>query len=250
VAAAIIESRDEAVALHARGGPAPVPLVAAIGHETDVSIAEFCADLRASTPTQAAMVLVPDAGEHRDVLDARQGRLRLLVDRTHERASQRVAAAARHEILRRPERLLDPHRRRLDDLRDDLVRSVSATLERPTRRLETAAGRLAVVSPKHRLEAAIHANRVARDRLERAFARRLERWRDRLDAQEARLRAVGPDSVLERGFAIVLDGDGRAVRDAGMLAAGDAITARLARGRVSATVTATDAGTAAGTASH
>ncbi len=246
VAAAIVESRDEAISLHDRGGPAPVPLVAAIGHETDVSIAEFCADLRASTPTQAAMVLVPDAGEHRDVLDARADRLRLLVDRTRERASQRVAAAARHEILRRPERLLDPHRRRLDDLQDELVRSVSATLERPTRRLDAAAARLAAVSPTHRLAAAIRATEVAAGRLERAFARRLERWRDRLDAQDARLRAVGPDSVLDRGFAIVLDGEGRAVRDASALATGDSITARLARGRVTATVTDTRADGAGG----
>jgi exodeoxyribonuclease VII large subunit len=196
------------------------------------------------------MVLVPDADEHRDVLDARADRLRLLVDRTRERASQRVAAAARHEILRRPERLLDPHRRRLDDLQDELVRSVSATLERPTRRLDAAAARLAAVSPTHRLAAAIRATEVAAGRLERAFARRLERWRDRLDAQDARLRAVGPDSVLDRGFAIVLDREGRAVRDATTLAAGDSITARLARGRVTATVTDTQVDGADGSFSH
>lgn len=236
VAAAIVESRDEAIARHARGGPAPVPLIAAIGHETDVSIAEFCADHRASTPTQAAMVLVPDAAEHREVLEARADRLRLLVARTGERAAQRLAAAARHEILRRPERLLDPHRRRLDELAASLDRRVTATLDRPNRRLERAADRLSAVSPKQRLEQAIRATEVAAARLERAMARRIERWRDRMASQEARLRSVGPDSVLERGFAIVLDADGRAVRDADAVSPGDAITARLARGRVRATV--------------
>jgi exodeoxyribonuclease VII large subunit len=242
VAAAIIESRDSAIARHARGGPAPVPLVAAIGHETDVSIAEFCADLRASTPTQAAMVLVPDAGEHGDVLDARASRMRLLVERGHERAASRIAAAARHEILRRPDRLVDPHRRRLDDLADDLGRRISEIADRMTRRTDASAGRLAAMSPRHRLGEAIRATDVAANRLERAFARRLERWRDRLDAQDARLRGVGPDSVLERGFAIVLGEDGRAVRNANDLTAGDRITARLARGRVAATVTRTEPG--------
>jgi exodeoxyribonuclease VII large subunit len=237
VAAAIVESRDEAIARHARGGPAAVPLVAAIGHETDVSIAEFCADLRASTPTQAAMVLVPDAGEHREVLASREDRLRLLVDRTLERAAQRIAAAGRHEILRRPERLVDPHRRRLDELTARLARIGAAVVDRASRRLESSTARLAAVSPRQRLDRAVKATDVAAARLERAFARRLERWTDRLDAQEARLRAVGPDSVLERGFAIVLDRDGRAVRAATDLQAGMDITARLARGRVNATVT-------------
>jgi len=240
VAAAIVESRDEAIARHARGGPAPVPLIAAIGHETDVSIAEFCADHRASTPTQAAMVLVPDADEHRDVLDARDGRLGLLVDRTCERAHRRIDAAARHEIIRRPARLVDPHRRRLDDLAGRLARSVAVAVDRPTRRVETAAGRLAAVSPANRLERAIQTTDVAAGRLERALARRLERRRDRLEALEARLRGIGPDSVLERGFAILLDAAGRAVRDASALSAGDAVTARLARGRVTATVTGVD----------
>lgn len=236
VAAAIVESRIEAERRHAAGGPAPVPLIAAIGHEVDTSIAEFCADHRASTPTQAAMVLVPDAGEHADVLDAREDRLRLLVGRGLERAAGRLGLAARHEVLRRPARLLDPHRRRLDEASRELRDLAGDLVLARRRRLERTELRHVAISPQARLDRARRDLDAAAGRLARLGASLLDRRRDRVAHLAARWRSVGPAEVLARGYALVLDDDGRPVREAGQVPIGGRITARLGRGSIEAVV--------------
>lgn len=238
VAAAIVESREEAVRTHADGGPAPVPLVAAIGHEVDSSIAEFCADHRASTPTQAAMVLVPDAGEHREILDARLERIRLLTRRGLERAAGRLGLAAGHEVLRRPARLLDPHERRIAEASRRLRDTLRAHLEEGRRRLETAGIRHGAVSPATRLVAARESVDAAERRLTRAMASSLARRRERLGHLAARWRAVGPTEVLSRGYALVVDESGRPIRRSDEVAIGSRITATLAEGVLHATVDA------------
>ncbi len=236
VAAAIIESREEAVRLHAAGGPRPVPLVAAIGHEVDSSIAEFCADHRASTPTQAAMVLVPDASENRDVVEARFERLRLLVGRGLDRARGRMDLAARHEVLRRPARLLDPQRRRIEEATRRLRDAIGASEEAGRRRVETAGVRLESLSPAARLAAAGAVLDTAERRLSMATKAAVARRRDRLAHLAARWRSVGPSEVLSRGYALVLDESGRPIRDADEIAVGGRLTATLAKGSLRAIV--------------
>ena len=230
VAAAIHESRLEAVEAHRDGGPAPVPLVAAIGHESDTSIAELVADHRASTPTQAAMELVPDASEHEEYLDGRAMTLRMLVDRTVERARGRCDLAARHELMRRPQRMLEPHRRRLDEASRSLGTALEKTAEQADRRLERAATRLTAVGPARRLADAEVRLDLAATSLRRAIARRLEDERTRVAHLSDTLRIMGPESVLSRGYALVLDEHGIPVRDSGSLASGDQVAARFHRG--------------------
>ena len=236
VADAIHHSRQRAIDRHRRGGPSPVPVIAAIGHETDTSIAELTADARASTPTQAAMQLVPDAREHRGVLDARLGRLRMLVTGRLERADARFAAAARHELLRRPERLVDPHLRRARELGIRLDAALRDRLDLAAARTTRAESRLAASSPRNR--AAVAVSRIESDaqRLHRAMATLLERQRTLVEHASRRLVSVGPEQVLDRGYSLTLDAEGRPIRDASRLDAGVGVTTRLARGEFDATV--------------
>ncbi len=236
VADAIHHSRQRAVERHRRGGPPPVPVIAAIGHETDTSIAELAADARASTPTQAAMRLVPDAREHRGVLDARSDRLRMLLAGRLERADARLAAVARHELLRRPGRLVDPHLRRIRDLERRLESALRSRLAEAATRLTRGESRLAALSPRNR--AAVAANRIAADahRLNRAMATLLERRRTTTEHLGRRLAAVGPEQILDRGYSLTLDAAGRPIRDVTRLEAGGQVTTRLARGEFDATV--------------
>ncbi|MAC20870.1 MAG: exodeoxyribonuclease VII large subunit [Phycisphaerae bacterium] len=242
VAAAIFESRAEAVAAHLAGGPPPVPLVAAIGHESDSSIAEFVADHRASTPTQAAMVLVPDAAEQGDYLNSRQERLRLLAQRGVERARGRIEVAARHEILRRPARMLDPHRRRLDDAGNGLIASMVRAMEVRRAHLAGLESRLGAVAPARSVAEASHRIEVAGGRLARGIEALIKRRITRIDHLAGQLRIVGPDSVLSRGYALVLDEAGKPIRDAGAMAVEDRIRATFARGSVVARVETVDPG--------
>ena len=240
VAAAIHESRFQAVQAHHQGGPKPVPLVAAIGHESDTSIAELVADHRASTPTQAAMELVPDAAEEEEYLDGRAMRLELLVGRTLERARARCDLASRHELLRRPQRMLEPHRRRIEDAGQSLARALDKAVERSDRRLERATARLLTVSPARRLADETGRLDHAGTALKRSIAQRLHDERIRLDHLSDTLRVMGPDSVLSRGYALVLDDRGRPVRDAGRLKSGDRLGARFQQGAAQLTVESTE----------
>ena len=230
VAAAIHESRSEAVARHRDGGPSPVPLVAAIGHESDTSIAELVADHRASTPTQATMVLVPDASEQIEYLEGRSGRLRMMLQRAVDRAGSRFEVSARHEILRRPDRILEPHRRRLLEASRSLGDSLRRSMDIADRRLERMKAGLAAGSPGGRLAAEASRLGLASERIRRSIQRRIGDEHTRLDHLAEKLRVVGPDSVLARGYALVLDQDGRPVRDAVDLEPGDVLAARFEKG--------------------
>lgn len=230
VAAAIHESRAEVVAGHRNGGPRPVPLVAAIGHESDVSIAELVADHRASTPTQATMELVPEESEQREYLDGRSSRLSLLLERGLERARSRCETAARHEIMRRPDRMMEPHRRRMEDLGRDLGLSMGRMVETADRRLERLGARLASTRPDRRIRDESTRLVRATEALARVVSARLEADRTRLDHLSGQLRVVGPESILARGYALVLDDAGRPVRAAEDLESGELLTTRFQKG--------------------
>ena len=236
VADAIHDSRRRAIERHRDGGPSPVPLIAAIGHETDTSIAELAADARASTPTQAAMQLVPDAREHRGVLDARLERLRMLVAARLERADARLASSARHELLRRPERLVDPHRRRITTLAARLEAAVAGRLAAAATRTTRSEARLGSVSPRSRTEVAAGRIDSADRRLRLAMSTALQRRRVLIEHAGRRLRAVGPEQVLDRGYSLTLDATGRPLRDSADVQVGAVVTTRLARGGFEATV--------------
>ena len=211
-----------------------LPIVAAIGHESDLTVAELVADLRAATPTQAAMRLVPDATELHRQVDHLASRLHLLHRRRLERARERLESLARHESFRRPEAVLVPLRDRLDHFEAQLH-----LLQR--RRLEQARERLAALAQ--------HLHRTARYRLDRrgdlerfrvgldrAVRHRLARQADHLGQLERRLRAVDPTEVLRRGFSYTTDGAGDLVRSTGDVTDGDVLVTHLVDGEVRSTV--------------
>jgi exodeoxyribonuclease VII large subunit len=192
---------------------APVPVIVGVGHETDVTLAEFAADIRAATPSVAAELAVPDAAEQGQLV--RSLGARLATD------ASRILAAARG--------VLEGERRALDASRPGAVLAgererVGLLLDRATR----AVDRLAVADQ----------GRVGQlgDRLHRPVTTRLARDRAAIDGAAATLAALGPWATLERGYAIVRDASGGIVRDVAALAPSDAIDIRLARGSVDARV--------------
>jgi exodeoxyribonuclease VII large subunit len=191
-----------------------VPIVAAIGHETDTTVLCLVADRRASTPTQAVAILVPDAESLRERLDSIAGRLRQAGRAAVRTRRERLARLERHPYLRRPGGAIEAARERLGRAAAELSRSVARRLERDRRDVLAAAARWKSIRPEARLAAA--SERVGRDgtRLETAARRRLAEARARLAALERQLVAVGPDSVLARGFSYTEREDGSLVRSA------------------------------------
>jgi len=196
----------------------PVPLICGVGHETDFTIADFCADLRAPTPTAAAeLVSAPQA--------MWLGAIDLLGDRLES------ALAARLDVLGQ----------RLDQAAARLGRP-SALVARQQLRLAHQSQRLryAVLSRTERLT---HAPRAISADFPRKLERALTERRERLERIALRLKLLDPSLVLQRGYAWLTGADGRAIISAKKLNPGDAVVARLADGSVDLTVSPGKTGT-------
>ncbi len=190
-----------------------VPVVAAIGHETDTTVAELVADIRCSTPTQAAMVLLPDAESLSHQLSQLSRRLSLLVGRLVQYERRRVDHISGHVFFRRPGQLIEEARRRL------------AVDSRQLRQ----------VLP-HRLLPASQKLEMIRRSVLALLPRRLAESRSKLEACRRHLDAVGPGNVLRRGYSYTLDGRGEVLKRASDVSGGDRITTVLQDGRLTSLV--------------
>lgn len=211
-----------------------IPIVAAVGHEIDYTIADFVADLRAPTPTAAAQMVVPDKAQLRQRVEETAATL--------GGAIQGAVAAQRKELehfaarLRDPGNLIRQARQRADDAAAELGAALAGRIEETRRRVRELGGRLG--SPVARA-AAITMRRARIEtlmrRLERAIGSIAETRRIRLGGIARQLDAVSPLKVLDRGYALVaMRADGRVVTAASMVEIGDELEIRLKRGRLSA----------------
>ncbi|MGH7132129.1 MAG: exodeoxyribonuclease VII large subunit [Phycisphaerales bacterium] len=210
-----------------------VPVVAAIGHETDTTIAELVADLRAATPTQAVMHLTPDREAMTEQLAATQSRLATLVKRGARERNMHLAALVKHlgaagaTSAARLRRRLDSASARLERHRPTAIYAQRrAALERAAQELHD--------SMKARLDRE-PIDRVAAD-LARAVQIAGDRRAEQLAAMQRQLDLVGPIGVLRRGFSVTLNAAGEAVRQPSDAQPGEAITTRLADGTIRSVV--------------
>jgi len=214
-----------------------VPVVAAIGHETDTTIAELVADVRAATPTQAAMRIAPDRQALLEQLGAWRSRLSSLLARRLREERRHLDATARH-LIQAQRSLVSARESRLERV----ARRLGAAS--PSRRLARRRERLSAV--RERLPAALRGRLASvsldwqASQLERSAGAALARRRDRLEQLVRRLEGVSPMRVLGRGYSVTLGADGRAVRDASTLSADDVLRTRLAKGSVESRVVRTD----------
>ena len=219
---------DEAVARAI--ADSPIPVVSAVGHEIDFTIADFAADARAATPSAAAELVSPDRGEWLDTLRHWRSRLARTMQTRLARERQHLEALTRH--LRHPGQRLQEQAQRLDELELRLTRALRGRLRHGRARLDTLAARLHGQSPRRQLQALQVRLDTDRRRLLAAMPQRLELERQRLSALARALDAVSPLATLSRGYAIVQDADGRVIRKASEVSVGDDVRVRLAEGRL------------------
>jgi exodeoxyribonuclease VII large subunit len=216
----------------------PAPLVSAVGHEIDFTIADFVADRRAATPSAAAEMLSPDQRELGTRLLALENDLARRF-RRHLRYLGTILSGMRGR-LRHPGERLGEQAQRLDDLELRMKRALSVALRHGKHDVAVLATRLQGVSPAVRLQQMKLSVRHASERAARALKQQLARQRHALALQQARLDSLSPSRTLERGYAIVMDAEGRLLQSAGQVAKGDLIRTQLARGRVSSQVLDTE----------
>ncbi len=252
---------DEAVVRAA--AESDIPLVSAVGHETDTTLIDYAADLRAPTPTGAAEMIVPVRAELLATTGDLGARLGGGLRRLVERRKTELRATVR--AMPTPENLLAQPRQRLDIASQRLPSGLKAgldtrriTLSRLSNRLESKSPRSELAKRRGKLESVadrlINAlqGRLSRARTEiarnrekivaidgrmlPALRRQLQRRSDRLDNAAKLLKGYSYEGVLERGFALVLNDKGQPVRSVAAAAAGSAITVRVADGSFGAVV--------------
>ena len=219
---------DEAVAraIHA----CTVPVVSAVGHEVDFSIADFVADLRAPTPSAAAELLVPDAQATLRHLRQLRQRLALFEQRRLQSLGQRVDHLLARLQAQRPQARLARDRERLAHLQHRLLAGLRERQQGERSRLERLHARLLARHPQQRLPLLQRQLAEQSQRLRQAIALQLERERHALQQAARTLHAVSPLATLERGYAILFDDEGKVVRSVQGVDSGAALRARLADG--------------------
>lgn len=214
---------------------ARVPVVSAVGHEIDVTIADLVADARAPTPTAAAEMVVP---RRADLLSRVGDDLRAVVSglrRAIER--RRRAVAAFRSRLRDPRRDLIAARSRAAEIRARLLRAVARRLEDSRDSVSGIEQRLRLGAPQRRITDHRAGLGHAERRLASAMRHRAEIARERLAGLVASLSSLSPLAVLERGYSLVWkQGEARALRSAAEVATGDGLRIRLHRGWLGARV--------------
>jgi exodeoxyribonuclease VII large subunit len=213
-----------------------VPVVSAVGHEIDFSIADFVADLRAPTPSAAAELLVPDATDTARHLRQLAQRLAILQQRRLQGLTQRGDHLLARLQAQRPQARLARDRERLSYLHRHLLAVLREHRQARQQRLQRAQMRLLAQHPKQHLRQLRQRLLEQERRLRRAIAVRLQS--DNLRSQHAgrALHAVSPLATLDRGYAILFDAQGKVQRSAQGVAAGTPLRARLADGELSLTV--------------
>lgn len=234
-----------------------IPLVSAVGHETDTTLIDFVSDARAPTPTKAAEWAVPKHADLVEQLAKLRDRHGIAIRRFLE--AQRAGLKAAVRGLPRPDDLVGRHRQRFDALAQRLPRGLAANTQAHQRRYARLAPRLqprllAIVLERgrQRLDGTSDRSRAAleriavqhRQRFERTCNRltprllteRIARLRQGLDGHGKMLRALSYQSVLARGFALVRDAEGKPVRQAEGLVAGASLQVEFADGAVTVAV--------------
>lgn len=212
-----------------------LPIVSAVGHEVDFSIADLAADYRAPTPSAAAELLSPDQREWQQRLLAAERDLLRQMRRKLADASLKLTHL--RQRLKHPGAQLREQAQRLDDLEQRLLLAQKNHLLRQHSKLALLHSRLMARSPLPRLGQLQRDTGQWRNRLDTAMQQRLSAYRKRLAHLAQLLDSLSPLGTLQRGYAIVTDSDGRVLRDANEIALGDVVEARLARGRLGLIVT-------------
>jgi len=209
-----------------------IPVVSAVGHEIDFTIADFVADLRAPTPSAAAELVAPDSEALLRRFEQIGGSMERAMRETVRGRQTQLALILRSALFREPKARLEALAQQLDDTAERLARRASEHLAQARQRLETVHGRLREHRPDQLLRIRHQEIAALGERLERGFAQQMGVLRGRLEHAGNLLRVLGPQSTLNRGYSITRTADGGIVHSVTQAGPGTQLLTQLADGEM------------------
>lgn len=210
-----------------------IPVISAVGHETDFTIADFVADLRAATPTAAAELAVPNIRELKAGLVHLETRLQQSITRMVESRQQQLSRIKRSPVLTNPRKFLLQQAERLDRLNERLNNRIVRKSEREQERLLRLKAALTAVQPTQQLAAARKQLQITRERLEAVISSGMKDRTMKLHAAVRQLDALSPLKVMARGYSLVYDeSEKRLIKSIDQVQPGDLIKVKVADGQL------------------
>ncbi len=213
-----------------------IPVISAIGHETDFTIVDFVADLRAPTPSAAAEMVIESRQRLEEQVDSLRKRVAKAIRYQLLLGRQRLTEQAQRGAFLRMRDALGRRQQRLDELALRLISAQSGKLGGYRQRLHLAAARLRHQEIQQRLAALRQALQARVAAMTSAARTHLLRRLGVVDQLQARLQALSPLRILERGYALVFDAAGNIIKDVSQVSVGQDVRAQLGRGELTATV--------------
>ncbi len=213
-----------------------LPVVSGVGHEIDFTIADLVADERAPTPSAAAEIVAPDLAELKQRIAALTARAQRHVSRHLDTLSMQLRGYASSTLFQTPRFVLRESQQKLDTLLDELGDTAENAIRKRENLLRDHKDALSHFSPTNQLN--LIGERLDRfeTRMTAATQSQLARRAEKLKAVGKVLHAISPDHVIQRGYSLTTDSDGKILRDAAKVQRGDKLITRVAKGKIVSTV--------------
>lgn len=205
----------------------PVPVISAVGHETDVTIADFAADLRAPTPTAAAEIAVPHIEEVRERIMSMEVRAHRAVTQQLHYKKQQLKKQTDSIVFRKPEKMIEPHAQHLDRLNERLYRESAMIIQKAEIKRERIHEKLIRLNPVNQIERKKNNLDRLMDRLENSTAKKVNSGRTRFIQSTASLEALSPLKIMNRGYSLVFNESNELIKSSSQVETGDKIKVSL-----------------------